>query len=381
MIQFFPYILKTLWRHRSRTLLTVSGSAVALFVFCFVGSIQQGMNDLQTRQATQRTLIAFQANKFCPATSHLPQDYEQQISKIDGVREVVPIQVFTNNCRASLDVVVFYGVPPKKLETARPRFKLLQGSWDEFKKHQDAAVVGRAVASRRKIGLGDKFSIGSLSVVVAGIFDADDPAEENYIYSHLDFLQRNEGMNLVGTVTQLEILLNESADADQVCQSIDDLYRAGPVETDTRPKGVFQAKSLGDLAQLIGMAHYLGYACVGLVLALVATTTVMSVQDRIKEHAVLQTIGYSGIQVFQMIVIESVLLSLLGGMAGVIAAMAVLQVSSLSVGAEAVTIAFRPSISLALTGMCVALVTGILAGIFPAIQAAKTDIVAGLRQA
>ncbi len=119
VIKLLPYILKTLWRHRSRTILTVSGSAVALFVFCFVGSVQQGMNDLRQRQEENLALIAFQANKFCPATSHLPQDYEQEIQKINGVREVVPIQVFTNNCRASLDVVVFYGVPPKKLRIAQ----------------------------------------------------------------------------------------------------------------------------------------------------------------------------------------------------------------------------------------------------------------------
>ncbi len=68
--------------------------------------------------------------------------------------------------------------------------------------------MGRAVANRRGVNVGDKFSIGDLSVVVAGIFAADDPAEENYIYSHLDFLQRSKGMNLVGTVTQLEVLLN-----------------------------------------------------------------------------------------------------------------------------------------------------------------------------
>src|SRR5687767_11751188 len=100
MVKFLPYILKTLWRHRSRTLLTVSGSAVALFVFCFVGSVQQGMNDLQQRQEAKQSLVMFQANKFCPATSHLPQDYESKIMALDGIREVVPIQVFTNNCRA-----------------------------------------------------------------------------------------------------------------------------------------------------------------------------------------------------------------------------------------------------------------------------------------
>jgi putative ABC transport system permease protein len=379
-MKFIPYILKTLWRHRSRTLMTVSGTAVALFVFCFVGSVQEGMNDLQRRQAAKGSLITFQANKFCPATSHLPQDYDAQVAKLDGVREVVPVQVFTNNCRASLDVVVFYGVPPQKLRTARD-FELLSGNWSEFEQNQDSAVVGRAVANRRDIQVGDKFSIGDLSVNVAGIFESDDPAEENYIYSHLEFLQRGRGMNLVGTVTQLEILLNDGVDPVAKCKEIDDKFRGGPVETDTRPKGVFQAKSLGDLTQLISMSHYLGYACVGLVLALVATTTIMSVQDRTKEHAVLQTIGFSGPRVFRLVMTESVLLSIAGGVIGVGIAMLMLEISSLSVGAEAVTIAFTPSTRLATIGLIVSAVTGVFAGIAPAVHAARTEIVPALRQA
>lgn len=379
MFKLLPYVLKTLWRHRSRTILTVSGSAVALFVFCFVGSVQEGMNDLQRRQSAKRTLVTFQANKFCPATSHLPQDYQDQISKISGVNEVVPIQVFTNNCRASLDVVVFYGVPPKKLRVARPDFDLIGGSWEKFERNQDTAVMGRAVANRKEVGVGDSFAIGDLKVIIAGIFEADDPAEENYVYSHLDFLQRSKGMNLVGTVTQLEVQLTDTADADLICRTIDDQLKTGPVETDTRPKGVFQAKSLGDLNQLIGMAHYLGLACVGLVLSLVATTTVMSVKDRINEHAVLQTLGYSGRKVFGLVMLESVLLSLFGGLIGVGTALTFLKLKSMSVGAEAVTIAFTPSLKLALTGMVVALLTGIVAGLFPALQAMRMKIVEGLR--
>ncbi len=380
MMKFIPYVLKTLWRHRSRTVLTVTGSAVAIFVFCFVGAVQEGMNDLQTRQESEGTLISFQKNKFCPATSHLPQDYNVQIGKLQGVKDVVPVQVFTNNCRASLDIVVFYGMPPEKIRTARD-FELTAGSWSEFEQHQNAAVIGQAVANRRGLGVGETFSIGDLSVDIAGIYQSSDPAEENYIYSHLEFLQRRKGMNGVGTVTQLEIFLEEGTDPVAKCSEIDDIYRVGPVETDTRPKGVFQAKSLGDLVQLINMAHYLGYACVGLVLSLVATTSVMSVQDRIREHAVLQTIGFSGSQVFRLVMTESILLSICGGMIGVGAAMFVLQISSLSVGAEAVAIAFTPSTRLAITGTIVAAIAGTLAGIAPAVHAARTEIVPALRHA
>ncbi|MBN1912547.1 MAG: ABC transporter permease [Pirellulales bacterium] len=379
MFKFIPYILKTLWRHRSRTGLTVAGTAVALFVFCFVITVQQSMDDLHHRAEASRSLVVFQANKFCPATSHLPQDYSQRIGRIEGVRDVVPIQVFTNNCRASLDVVVFYGVPPKQLQAVRD-FRLLSGTWPEFENHQDAAVVGRTFAERRGIKTGEKFSIGDLSVVVAGIYESDDPAEENYIYSHLDFLQRGKGRNLVGTVTQLEVLLDDRADSTAVCKEVDTMFKAGPVETVTRPKGAFQAQSLGDLSQLISMARYLGYACVGLVLALVATTTVMSVQDRIKEHAVLRTIGFSSLRVFRLVLTESVLLSVVGGLIGVVAAVLVLEFGSLSVGADAVAVAFGPSARMVMTGILVALLAGFLAGLAPAWHAARTEIVSALRQ-
>jgi len=376
--RFLPYILKTLWRHRSRTLLTVAGSAVALFVFCFVAAIQRGMDDLRTRQDQQQSLVSFQANKFCPATSHLPQDYERRIAKLEGVREVVPIQVFTNNCRASLDVVVFYGVPADRLSKIR-QFELREGDWSAFERNQDSALVGEAVANRRGIRTGEKFSIGGITVFVAGIFSCENLAEENYFYVHLDFLQRRRGANSVGTVTQFEVLINDGVDPAAKGREIDDLFRGGPVATDTRSKGVFQARSLGDLTELISMTHYLGLACIGIVLALVATTTLMSVQDRIKEHAVLQTIGFSGRRIFGLVLSESVLLSAAGGALGVAVAMFVLRQSGLALSAEAVSVAFQPSLALALLGLAISIGTGIIAGLVPACQAARVEIIPALR--
>src|SRR5262249_49021591 len=116
-----------------------------------------------------------------------------------------------------------------------------------------------------------------------------------------------------------------------------------------------------------------------LVLALVATTTVMSVQDRIKEHAVLHTIGVTGQRVFGLVLSESALLSIAGGLLGVAGAMLALQLCHLSVGAEAVTIAFRPSWYLTLTGITVSAIVGLLAGIAPAWHAARANIVDALR--
>jgi len=378
MLPFAPYVIKSLWRHRARTILTVSGAAVAIFVFCFVGSVQEGMDRLTNSEDAKQTLIVFQENRFCPASSRLPEDYVRRIRELPGVKEVVPIQVWTNNCRASLDIVVFNGAPPTKLRQTRD-LKLLSGSWEDFGARRDAALIGKAVAQRRKLSVGDQFTIGDLSVKVAGVFASPIAAEENIIFTSLEFMQLRRGQSLAGLVTQLEVALDPNTDPDALAKTIDQTLRAGPVATTTRRKGAFQASTLADLVDLIGFAHWLGFACIGLVLSLVATTTVMSVQDRIKEHAVLQTLGLRPARVFRLVVVESVIMCTIGGLAGTTIAIAILAWSGLSVGAEGVTIAFRPSWTLASIGIGISLSVGVAAGVIPALQAARTQIVTALR--
>lgn len=379
MFKFAPYILKGLWRHRNRTLLTISGTGVALFVFCFVGAVQQGLSRLTEDQESQRTLIVFQENRFCPASSKLPEDYSRTVAKLPGVKDVVPVKVFTNNCRASLDVVVFNGLRPEQLKSARD-LTLLNGSWNDFNTRTDAAFVGQAVAKRRNLKNGQKFTIGDVTVTIVGIFQSNIPAEENYIFTHLDFLQRARGKSSVGTVTQLEVHLVEGVNPDEVATAIDAQLKSGPVATSTRSKGVFQRDTLSDLAEIIGFAHWLGYACVGLVLALVATTTVMAVQDRIKEHAVLQTLGVRPGRIFSFVLAESIIQSAVGGMFGIGVGMLFLAWGNFSIGAEGVTITFLPSLDQGLIGIAVCFIVGVLAGIIPGWQASRTEIVVALRQ-
>lgn len=380
MFRFAPYILKTLKGHAARTMLTVSGAAVAMFVFCCVGSVQEGLERLTSDKDAQRTLIVFQENRFCPTSSRIPEDYSRRIRKIEGVADVMPVQVWTNNCRASLDIIVFNGVPTAQLRKARD-LTMLAGSWEEFESRRDAAVIGRSVAQRRRLKVGDQFSIGEMNVRVSGVFRSSVPAEENLIYTSLAFLQNTKGLDSVGLVTLHEVHLTEQADPDAVASAIDADLRAGPVATATRRKGAFQTSTLSDLVDLISFAHWLGYASVGLVLALVATTTVMSVQDRVKEHAVLQTLGVRPGRIFRLVMAESLLLCAAGGVLGTGIAMAVLAWSGLAIGAEGVTIAFRPSMSLAGLSLVVSAVVGGLAGLVPAIRASRTRIVEALRDA
>ncbi len=272
------------------------------------------------------------------------------------------------------------GAPPQQLRQARD-LTLRSGSWEQFQSLRDAGIVGRNVATRRGLKLGDQFSIGDLSIKVAGILSSPVPAERNLIYTSLEFLQYTHGLDAAGLVTQHEVYLTPNANPDEVAAAIDQTLRAGPVATTTRQKGAFQTSTLSDLVDLIGFAHWLGYACVSLVLSLVATTTVMSVQDRIKEHAVLQTLGLRPARVFRIVVAESLLLCFIGGIVGTMVALAILRFGGLAVAAEGVTIAFRPSLQLIVLGAVVSALVGLAASFIPAYHAARAPIVNSLRQA
>ncbi|MBA61927.1 MAG: ABC transporter substrate-binding protein [Planctomycetaceae bacterium] len=372
--------LKAIARRRLRSALIILGAAMSIFLFCVIGSIQAGLDSLLGQKEANRRLVVFQENKFCPATSQLPEIYAEELKKMDEVVDAIPIQVFTNNCRASLDVVVFIGLPANKLQQIR-NLELQQGNWDEFLQYGDSAVIGSDVARRRGISVGDTFSIGSYTVKIAGVFKSDNPAEESYFYTHLDYLQYGSLTNGQGMVTQFEVVLNSSADALALQEEIDDLFSSAQIATDTRTKGAFQQKSLGDLAHVIQFSSILGYACVGLLFVLLATTSLMGIQDRMKELAVMKVLGFSRIAIFQNIVAETTVVGFLGGLIGVITAALLVTLSPLSLSAEAVTIAFVASWQLSLKAILISMIGAVAAGTVPAWVAARHAPLSALQEA
>lgn len=97
------------------------------------------------------------------------------------------------------------------------------------------------------------------------------------------------------------------------------------------------------------------------------------------EHAVLQTIGFSGPRVFGLVLGETAFQGLLGGLLGTALAMGLLAWTGLAIGAEGVSVPFRPSLDLAAACAGVSAVIGLAAGVAPAVQAARLEIVTALR--
>ena len=117
---------KQLSRHRIRSLLTVAGVSIGMFLYAAVETMQRSLNlDDLNRSDEDNTLVVYRKNRLCPATPRLPERYVEDIRRIEGVVEVLPVQITVNNCGASLDVITFRGVPTDSLQSYNPNLSYL----------------------------------------------------------------------------------------------------------------------------------------------------------------------------------------------------------------------------------------------------------------
>ena len=165
-----PYALKQITRHRTRSMLTIAGIAIAMFLFTAVQAMNHGVREATTATANETTLVVYREDRYCPATSQLPQDYQRRIESVDGVASATPIKIVVSNCRTSLDVVTFRGVPKDAfLEGLGKDVEIIDGSAEEWMKRTDAALLGETLANRRGLKPGMRFDAAGITAYVAGI--------------------------------------------------------------------------------------------------------------------------------------------------------------------------------------------------------------------
>lgn len=383
--RFLPVVVKQLWRHRVRSVLTLSGVGVAMFLFIAVQTLQEGVKQATQAAAGDTTLVVYRENRFCPATSRLPEYYVEKIKGVSGVTSVVPVKIVVNNCRASLNVITFRGVPSEAVKEGgggglNAKWQMVSGSVEEWQKRSDAAMVGETLAARRGFRVGQSFDSSGVTVTVAGIIRSPEAQDQNVAYVHLGFLQQATGKGGgLGSVTQFTVRVDDPARMDAIAAGIDAQFRSEADPTTTRPEKAFVAQAGADIVEIVAFTRYLGWGCLAAVLALVANAIVMSVQDRIKENAVLATLGFRGGLITRLIISEGMLIGLLGGAAGTGLALAVVHWGRFSLSQEGLSITIAASWSVLGWGLAISAGVGILAGLVPAWQAGRREIAACFR--
>ena len=383
LIRQAPLTWRNLVRRPMRTGLTVAGIAAATFLFAFVGSMREGVRKATEAGAAETTLIVYRKNRFCPFASQLPQSYAAAIERIPGVARAVPVKIVVNNCRASLDVVTFRGVPDAAfLEERLREGSLASGSIAEWESRGDAVIVGQGLAERRGLRAGDRFDAAGVRAWVAGILESNDPQDRNSAYAHLGFLQetaRRGGTG--GIVTQFNVRVDDPARLEQVAAAIDESFAHDQFPTTTRPESAFVARAARDVVVLVRFASVVGWASLAAVFALIANAIALSVRDRVRDHAILQTLGWTGRDVASMVLIEAAALGAAGGTIGAGGAYAAIRAAGLSFSMEGVSIEVTASAASTVAGIAIATLLGAVAGALPAVGAARREIVQGLRAA
>lgn len=369
--------LKNLVRHRLRSLLTILGVSAGMFLYASVQTMQHSLAVATEAGAADTTLVVYRENRFCPATSRLPEHYLSVIERIPGVRQVIPIQIAVNNCGASLDVITFRGVPPETLRAYNPEINVVEGAYEDFLNQSDGALVGQHFARRRGLAPGDTFEAVGVNVTVAGIIASDSPQDENVAYVHLPFLQQASRVGL-GVVTQFNVKVESAELLQPVAEKIDKTFAADQQPTHTRPEKAFFAETAKQMIELISFTRWLGLGAVAAVLGLVANAVLLVVRGRVRETAILQTLGYSRLAIGWMVVIEGGLLGLAGGIIGVLGATAFFHFKSFTLGNEGLTLALSPSLPVTLSGFAVAVTLGLVASLYPAWKATSRPLVQSL---
>lgn len=369
---------KQLTRHRIRSLLTIAGVSIGMFLYASVETMQRSLSVVTEATSEDNTLVVYRENRFCPATSRLPERYVDEIQRIDGVVEALPVQITVNNCGASLDVITFRGVHTESLQNYNPDLEIVSGSYQAWRSRSDAALVGRHFAQRRGLEPGDQFEAVGVRVWVAGVIDSPEAQDNNVAYVHLPFLQQASNVGL-GVVTQFNVRVQSPSEMELVAERIDALFASDENPTDTRPEKAFFAQTASEMIELVGFTRWLGLGAVFAVLGLVANALLLAARSRVMESAVYQTIGFSRLAVGMIMVWEGALLGLAGGLLGCLSAGLFFYWNRFTLGNEGLTLALTPSVPVVIYGLLVAILLGLVASIWPALVAARKPIVASLR--
>lgn len=368
------YVLRQVTRHRARTVLTMLGIAIAMFLFTTVQAMHHGVTVATQQTADDTTLVVYRKDRFCPSTSELPQDYTRRIERVEGVESVMPVKVVVSNCRTSLDVVTFRGVPKEQLlESRGDELRLVSGSIEDWKRRTDASLLGKTLAERRGLSPGMTFDAAGITSYVAGVFESKNPQDQNVALTSLEFVQL-AGKDRLGIVTQFNVQVTDASMLDPVSESIDALFGTAQEPTATFSEKAFVGRIAEDVIELVGFARWVGWGALAAILALVGNAIVLSVQSRVGEHAVLATLGFGPRLIAGLIVAEGVVVALLGGLLGASAAWCVTEYGSFALSVEGQSIPIFVTWSLLAMGVLVCGSIGVVAGLVPALQASRREI-------
>jgi putative ABC transport system permease protein len=281
-------------------------------------------------------------------------------------------------------------VVPEEFLRMYPEFVLPPEQKKAWLETRTGAIVGRKTAERFHWKIGDKVPIQSSiwakkdgsrnwEFDIVGIFDGKAKGTDTtplfFRYDYFDEARRTGAKGIVGWYT---IRVKDPTQAAEVAKRVDQEFENSDAETKTEPEGAFVqawASQIGNIVLIV--AAILG-AVFFTILLVASNTMAQAVRERTGELGVLKAIGFTNGQVMSLVLAESCLLTILGGVLGLGLAFLTVPVLAKAL-AGLLPLFYLPTRDLFI-GLGFSVALGLVTGIFPALSAMRLRVADALRR-
>jgi putative ABC transport system permease protein len=385
-MKYLHLIWAALFRRKARTILTLISIIAAFLLFGMLDAVRTSFNQAgQSANGAQR----LQTGSKLSFIQTLPQSLESQIAQVPGVKMVTYANWFGGAYQDPHNQVFSFAVEPNYIDLY-PEIEVSAADRKAFDDTRTGVLVGEELAKRFNWKVGDKIPMQSTifpnhqgsknwTFDVVGILHSKDKKTGGFfdqmLLLHWKYFDETTPFNR-GMVGWYVTRVTDVNQADRVAKAIDAISANSDHETRTQTEQAATAnwmKQLADIGLIVG--SIMGAVFFTLLL-LSGNTMMQAVRERTSELAVLKTIGFSNYAVLAIVLAESVLLLVLGGVIGL--ALATLIIPVVSAGSGGML--NLPSVGGASWGLGLALMVaiGLLVGALPAIRAMRLNIVDAL---
>lgn len=377
-------LFKNAFRHKLRTLLTLIGLIVAISSFgllrtvvdaWYAGAEASSSTRLITRSATSLTVP-------------LPLAYAQRLRAVDGVTGVSWSNWFGGIYVSERNFFPQFAVDGPSYLPLYPEFKVSDDERLAWLKDRTGVLVGRKLAQKFDWKVGDNVPLrgtiypGTWSFTIRGIYDgADASVDQNQMLMHWAFVNDTlraraggRSSNLVGVFV---LGIRDPNNAAVISSRVDDQFRNSLAETLTETEKAFQLGFVSMSEAVLVALQAVSYIVIVIIMAVMANTMTMTARERLSEYATLKALGFGPSFVVRLLFGESLMIALVGGLAGVLLTLP--MASAFGGATGSLFPVFRVSTSTIVWQALAALVVGVVSAAWPAWKMSRIDIVAGLR--
>lgn len=380
MFRLGPLIVRNVLRNRRRTVLTLASTAVSLALLALLTALYQGFfYSAPASPSEARRLIC---RHRVSLTQSLPASHEQRIKSLPGVDQVSAWTWFQGTYKDPQDFFARFAVDADNIFDIHQDWHMPPEQLAAFKRGRTACAIGQKIAKEYKIKVGDPVVIVgdiypvTLELTVAGIFTH--PANAECVVFHREYLREllpadSKERDAVGTYS---ILVATPEDAPRVARAVDAMFENSPYPTRTESEREFGRSFLAFLGNVKLFLAAICAAVTFTILLVSANTVAMAVRERTREMAILRTLGYTPGEILQLVIGESVVISLIGGVIGLGLGYLLAQ------GLQAVAGAFGfqgIAWQAAAIVLAMAALIGCVAALVPAAVASRKNVVESLR--